>query len=62
MWLDYSKYGTVTNADLNNTVTIVQQVLTELPEKACCFVIAPLMASDRRSGFREEYRPGIKSS
>ncbi|CAL1173949.1 unnamed protein product [Cladocopium goreaui] len=56
IWLDYTKYGTLSNTDLNNTVALAQKAMSQMPEQSCCFAIAPLLASDRRSGFREEFR------
>lgn len=56
VWLDYTKYGTLSNTDLNNTVALAQKAMSQMPEQSCCFAIAPLLASDRRSGFREEFR------
>lgn len=56
LWLDYSKFGTLSNNELNNTVNIVAKALAVMPENSCCFIVAPLLASERRSGFREEFR------
>ena len=56
IWIDYTKFGTLSNADLNNTVNLAQKAMSQMPEQSCCFAIGPLLASDRRSGFREEFR------
>lgn len=58
VWLDFSKYGALSNSDLNNAMALVQEVLVARPERSCCFCIAPLLESDRRSGFQAECRLG----
>lgn len=58
MWIDFMKWGVLSANDLNNMVNLVKKGLGMIPERSCCFAIAPQTASERRSGIREEYRRG----
>lgn len=56
VWLDFMKYGVVSTAELNNSVDLVVKALGAVPDRACCFAIAPQLCSERRSGLRDEWR------
>ena len=58
VWLDFMKYGVVSKDELNHTVAMLSKALSSMPDKAIGFVIAPSSQSERRSGIREELRPG----
>ena len=55
IWLDFMKFGRVTNVDLNNLVTMLSQAISA---KAVGFAVAPSLASERRSGLNAELRTG----
>lgn len=56
LWLDFMKYGVVSANELNNSVELVSKALASLPDRSCCFAIAPQSSSERRSGLRDEWR------
>ena len=56
VWLDFMKYGVVSTAELNNSVDLVVKALGAVPDRACCFAIAPQLCSERRGGLRDEWR------
>lgn len=56
VWIDYMKLGRVNNADLNNTVDLCKRALASMPERSCCFAIAPQLVSDKRPNIKAEWR------
>ena len=58
VWCDFMKLGCIGQGDLNHCTELLKKALAHSPEKACAVVIAPQIASERRSGLREEYRWG----
>ena len=63
VWCDYMKFGVVSAAELNNTVDIIAKVLRSAPHQAIGFTIAPQLASERRSGLKDEHRKlGLKTN
>lgn len=56
VWIDYMKMGRLTGQDLNWTVELCKKALASMPDRACCFAIAPQLVSERRSGLRAECR------
>lgn len=50
------KMGRLTGQDLNWTIDLCKKALLSMPERSIAFLIAPQLASDRRSGLRAEWR------
>lgn len=58
-WVDFTKSGTLSNNDLNDTLDLVQSILGRLPAHSCAFIICPYLISDRvQNGLRGEVRTG----
>ena len=58
VWVDFMKYGVVSATELNNTIDLVSKSIALLPDRAVCFMVAPQITSERRSGLRDEWRQG----
>lgn len=56
IWVDFMKYGVVSATELNNTVELVAKAMGCAPDRTCCFMVAPQLSSERRSGLRDEWR------
>lgn len=50
VWLDFTKFGTVANNDLNESLELMELVLKRLPQSTCGFVICPHLLSEKSSG------------
>lgn len=50
VWLDFTKFGTLANNDLNESLELMEVVLKRLPEITCGFVICPHLVSEKTSG------------
>ena len=59
VWVDFMKWGVLPANDLNGLVNMVKKALAALPERSCCFAIAPQSTSERRGGLRDEFRIGL---
>ena len=46
-WLDYTKFGRVSNNDLNETLELVKTGLSRHPERSVAFVICPHLISEK---------------
>ena len=46
-WLDYTKFGRVSNNDLNETLDLVKTGLSRQPEKSVAFIVCPHLISEK---------------
>ncbi|CAL1133840.1 unnamed protein product [Cladocopium goreaui] len=57
LWLDYTKYGRLSNNDLNDTLEIARSMLAKFPTRSCMLVICPHLTSEKvQNGLRGELR------
>ena len=47
VWLDFTKFGRLSNTDLNETLELLQLALSRVPERAAAFVICPHLISEK---------------
>lgn len=60
VWLDFTKFGTVANNDLNENLELMEIVLKRLPESTCALVVCPHLVSEKTvNGLRGEIRHGF---
>lgn len=59
-WLDWTKYGTLSNNDLNDYIELMALIMKRKPLKSCGIVICPYMVSEKTGtgGLRGEIRTG----
>lgn len=49
VWLDYTKYGKLTNGDLNDSLDLMKACMARCPEKVVGFIICPFLVSEKAS-------------
>ena len=62
VWADFTKFGKVTNNDLNDVLECVKSTLSRLPEKSMAFVICPHLISEKvqvQNNLRGEIRTAV---
>jgi hypothetical protein len=47
VWLDFTKFGRLSNTDLNETLELLQLALSRIPDRAAAFVICPHLISEK---------------
>ena len=47
VWLDYTKYGKLTNTDLNDSLDLMKACMARSPEKVVAFIICPFLVSEK---------------
>ena len=56
-WLDYTKFGKLSNTDINETLDLVATTLSKHPERSCAFKVCPHLISEKvQNGIRGEIR------
>ena len=60
IFADMTKFGKLSNLDLNNTIDYIKKGVSRLPGRSVAIVVAPYLIAAKSSGLRGEMRRGSR--